>query len=194
MTRALDLDTVQSLQSLSQPIWSQVAELPSEPMSDLFFSSLHELSSGHTETSLALSDQNSDSIESINRPVSPLHTAKSPEFALATHSMEVILRVLRTWPSMLAEEFQAPPLFHHTQLSVEPLLPPMAHCITLTKMWHGQMEGSEKLVQNAVLNELDSLLDKVCTVPPSLSSVFSSLIGFSSQLSMSQRSSPPSKL
>lgn len=161
---AVDASASQFSQSLSQPTWSQLAGLPPEPMADLFFSTLDELSSGYVEGSIDLSDKNSDSVESVQRPITTLQLAKTPDVALATHSMEVILRVLRTWPSMLAEEFQAPPLFHHTQLSTESLPPPMAHCITLAKMWHGQTDGSEKLVQNAVLSELETLLEQVCPV------------------------------
>ncbi|OQE34814.1 hypothetical protein PENCOP_c015G08947 [Penicillium coprophilum] len=81
--------------------------------------------------------------------------------ALANHSMELIFRVLRTWPKMLAEEFQIPPLFHSTHITPNKTLPsPLANCITLTKMWHGQCEGAEDLVRKTILKELDSIVDK----------------------------------
>lgn len=80
---------------------------------------------------------------------------------LARHSMELVLRVLRTWPGMLAEEFQLPPIFHHTQHNTLPLLLPMSHCVTLTKMWHGQGQGSERIVHNALVAATELLLEEV---------------------------------
>ncbi|KAH7313545.1 hypothetical protein B0I35DRAFT_275267 [Stachybotrys elegans] len=77
---------------------------------------------------------------------------------LALHSMELILRVLRTYPGMLVDGFGHPPIFHHSQLDARPLPLPLSHCITLTKMWKGQSEGSGKLVHNAVVSEVDSLI------------------------------------
>lgn len=78
--------------------------------------------------------------------------------------MELIFRVLRTWPKMLAEEFQAPPLFHATQLTPGTKLPlPLATCITLTKMWNGTCEGAEDLVRKTILHELGNLVDRVCS-------------------------------
>jgi hypothetical protein len=63
---------------------------------------------------------------------------------------------------MLAEEFQTPPLFHCTQIAQNKELPPaLAHCITLTKMWHGQCQGAEEMVRKAILKELDSIADLV---------------------------------
>jgi hypothetical protein len=75
--------------------------------------------------------------------------------------MELILRVLRTWPSMLAEDFQPPPLFHCSQLAMDELPQPLSHCVTLTKMWHNQSKGSEKLVQSLIVAEVESLLENV---------------------------------
>lgn len=83
-------------------------------------------------------------------------------YALAKHSMELIFRILRTWPEMLADEFQTPPLFHVTQIIPGKKLPyPLATCITLTKMWHGTCEGAEELVRKTILQELGNLVDKV---------------------------------
>ncbi|CAI7639993.1 unnamed protein product [Penicillium pancosmium] len=61
---------------------------------------------------------------------------------------------------MLAEEFQAPPLFHAAQLTPGMKLPlPLATCITLTKMWNGTCEGAEDLVRKIILQELGNLVD-----------------------------------
>jgi hypothetical protein len=91
--------------------------------------------------------------------------------ALARHSMELIFRVLKSWPKMLAEEFQLPPLFHSTQITPSRPLPvPLAKCITLTKMWHGQCEGAEQMVRETILEELDSVVNQVCRfLPPAAS-------------------------
>ncbi|KAJ5273169.1 hypothetical protein N7478_008294 [Penicillium angulare] len=85
----------------------------------------------------------------------------SNSVALANHSMELIFRVLRTWPQMLAEGFQDPPIFHSTQLSSQAKLPrPLATCITLAKMWHGQCPGAEDMVRATILQELDQVIKK----------------------------------
>jgi hypothetical protein len=95
---------------------------------------------------------------------------------LAKHSMEVLLRVMKTWPKILAKEFQPPPLLHTSQmnhiltsqnprvLQVEPAQPvpqPLANCFTLAKMWAGQCEGASGIVTEAVTKEMHSLFDKV---------------------------------
>ncbi|PWY86399.1 hypothetical protein BO94DRAFT_80856 [Aspergillus sclerotioniger CBS 115572] len=81
------------------------------------------------------------------------------EVALANHSMELIFRVLRTWPQMLADEFQMPPIFHSTHFDPQAKLPrPLATCITLAKMWHGQREGAEGIVRETILKELDLIV------------------------------------
>lgn len=76
--------------------------------------------------------------------------------------MELIFRVLRTWPHMLAEEFQLPPIFHSTQFASQVEMPrPLATCITLVKMWHGQCAGAEGLVRDTILRELDLIIRQV---------------------------------
>ncbi|KAL4964999.1 Zn(II)2Cys6 transcription factor domain-containing protein [Aspergillus stella-maris] len=81
--------------------------------------------------------------------------------ALYNHSMEFIFRVLRAWPRMLAEEFQTPPLIHHSQIKDDKSLPlPLANCFTLVKMWHGHCQGAEEMVQRLIIDEINSLLTK----------------------------------
>jgi hypothetical protein len=76
--------------------------------------------------------------------------------------MQLIFRVLKSWPKMLAEEFQLPPLFHSTHITQGKTLPlPLAKCITLTKMWHGQCEGAEEMVRKTILGELDNIVNQV---------------------------------
>lgn len=93
----------------------------------------------------------------------------SNSVALTNHSMELIFRVLRTWPCMLAEEFQSPPLFHFTHLAQSESLPrPLATCISVAKMWNGHYAGAEEIVRSTVLKELDSIVQSVsaraCTI------------------------------
>lgn len=81
---------------------------------------------------------------------------------LAKHSMQTLLRVLRTWPSMLAKGFQAPPIFHHSIRDDEcNVAQPLANCCTLTRMWYLQQEGSSSIVQETITRELKIILANV---------------------------------
>lgn len=108
-----------------------------------------QISSGMCQSNLTLSNQ-------------PQFTPQSSSIDLANHSMELIFRVFRTWPQMLAEEFQQPPIFHSTHFSQHDALPrPLATCITLGKMWHGQCLGAEEIVRSTILRELNLIVDRV---------------------------------
>ncbi|OJJ97799.1 hypothetical protein ASPACDRAFT_45097 [Aspergillus aculeatus ATCC 16872] len=94
--------------------------------------------------------------------LSPDPIAQSPAAALTNHSMEFIFRVLRSWPKMLAGDFQTPPFIHHSYIADGMTLPQsLANCFTLVKMWHGQCRGAEDLVYRLILNEANSLLNKL---------------------------------
>lgn len=80
---------------------------------------------------------------------------------LAKHSMETLLRVIRTWPSMLAKELQTPPILHSSHVCAETRLKPLANCTTITKMWAGQSTGASEIVRQTVLQELRTLLGQV---------------------------------
>ncbi|KAL3475454.1 hypothetical protein BJX99DRAFT_259400 [Aspergillus californicus] len=100
-------------------------------------------------------------IQNTLLPPTPKADSLSPTAALANHSMEFIFRVLRSWPRMLAEEFQTPPLIHHTQIADTKALPQaLANCFTLVKMWHGQCHGAEDMVRKLIVNEVDTILAK----------------------------------
>ncbi|KAJ5087576.1 hypothetical protein N7456_011192 [Penicillium angulare] len=95
----------------------------------------------------------------LTQPSEP--SSDSNAVALANHSMELIFRVFRTWPQMLAEGFQLPPMFHSTQLTSQAKLPrPLATCITLAKMWHGQCSGAEDIVRATIHQELAQVITK----------------------------------
>ncbi|PVH74147.1 hypothetical protein DL98DRAFT_537687 [Cadophora sp. DSE1049] len=75
---------------------------------------------------------------------------------LVQHSMETLLRALRTWPRILCKGFQLPPMFHHT-ISKSTVSLPLANCCTLVKMWEGQFSGTNALVQDTILTEIKTL-------------------------------------
>lgn len=109
------------------------------------------------------SGQEAASCDNSRRP--SLQLQNPPRFssaALANHSMELIFRVLRTWPCMLAEEFQVPPLFHFTHFAQPESLPrSLATCISLAKMWNGHYAGAQEMVRSTVLKELDLIVQSV---------------------------------
>jgi hypothetical protein len=81
---------------------------------------------------------------------------------LAKHSMQVLLRLFRTWPRMIVKEFQLPPIFHHTAIpSQKPLPQLLSNCFTVAKMWDGQVEGSSGMVQETVLKETKTIFSNV---------------------------------
>ncbi|KAL4908354.1 hypothetical protein BDW74DRAFT_175043 [Aspergillus multicolor] len=103
----------------------------------------------------------SESFGDLAAPLLSLNPSPDNAAALVSHSMEFIFRVLRAWPRMLAEEFQTPPLLHHSHICDGKSLPlPLANCVTLVKMWHGHCQGAEDMVQKLIMNEANTLLTK----------------------------------
>ncbi|KAJ5691540.1 hypothetical protein N7488_012275 [Penicillium malachiteum] len=142
---------------------------------DTFFSDLGPCSSVLPSNFVMPSSENMNGQEvtwNKNRCISPERESSDrtsfsqlqthPELgpaALANHSMEFIFQVLRTWPRMLAEEFQLPPIFHVTHFAQYEALPrPLATCVTLAKMWNGQCAGAEEMVRSTILTELDLIV------------------------------------
>ncbi|KEY65635.1 hypothetical protein S7711_07884 [Stachybotrys chartarum IBT 7711] len=156
-----------SLASLSSPFHNDQSSLSS---SALFLPDTTDEGLGyHPLQDFDNSLQHFDHIQrgNVNNPGSTFGSLLQPPrdapSDLARHSMELVLRVLRTWPGMLAEEFQLPPIFHYTQHNTPPLLLPMSHCVTLTKMWHGQGQGSVRIVHNALIAATELLLEEFHT-------------------------------
>jgi hypothetical protein len=81
---------------------------------------------------------------------------------LARHSMQVMLRVFRTWPCMMAKGFQFPPVFHHsmTECSNRAVPLPVANCSTLVKMWYSQHKGSSAIVEETISKEVRTIIEK----------------------------------
>jgi hypothetical protein len=53
-------------------------------------------------------------------PNGPTHNAP-----LVRHSMQTLLRVIKTWPHILAKGFQTPPVLHHTHSDPTTILQPI---------------------------------------------------------------------
>jgi hypothetical protein len=81
---------------------------------------------------------------------------------LTRHSMEVLLRIFRTWPRMMAKGIRVPPLIHSTQVPGIAESTSLANCFTLVKMWDGQCLGTIDIVKETLKKEMQSLLETVC--------------------------------
>jgi hypothetical protein len=159
--------------------WTQGDDMNLEPLPDFLQSAFDTLTTPHQQLFHGtISGMGSTDVIPFNRgspnladnsictiePVSDQHFERPTDAqtaALARHSMELVFRVMRTWPRMLAEDFQLPPLIHPTQRWNKELPLPLAHCITLAKMWYGQCEGAEEIVRATILKEVDCLLEHV---------------------------------
>lgn len=81
---------------------------------------------------------------------------------VARHTMHFVIRVLKSWPRMMATHHtrHLPPMVHRLQLA-DGIPIPLANCYTLAKMWITHSEGSRDLVQNTVHDEVRRLLRDV---------------------------------
>jgi hypothetical protein len=86
---------------------------------------------------------------------------RAPLSSLKQHSMEFTLRILRTWPHMMASGLQTPPIFHSRQVKQENMLIPLANCYIIANMWHGQCDKSSSLVHETTVREVISLFQNV---------------------------------
>lgn len=75
---------------------------------------------------------------------------------LVKHSMETLLRILKTWPRMLAKGFQSPPILHSTQSSSNALLQPMLSCLTIAKAW-AEPSPDTSSVQTTIFREMRAI-------------------------------------
>lgn len=81
---------------------------------------------------------------------------------LVKHSMQALLRLLRTWPRIIVKGFQLPPIFHPSMTSLKKPLPqPLSNCFTLARMWDGQCDGASTIVQETVLKETKTIFTNV---------------------------------
>ena len=83
------------------------------------------------------------------------------------HTMHFVIRVLRSWPRMMAAHHtaQLPPPIHRLQLA-DGVPTPLANCYALTKMWSEHTDGSRELVKNTILQEIQRLFGEVLHLSP----------------------------
>ena len=82
---------------------------------------------------------------------------------LVKHSMETLLRVMKTWPRALAKGLQAPIILHFTYMCPETMLPPLANCLKVAQMWVTEGEGSSEIVHRTVIREAQAIFEHVST-------------------------------
>jgi len=80
---------------------------------------------------------------------------------LVKQSMQTLLRVIKTWPKMLAKGLQTPPMIHFSHADPNTVLQPMANCIAIAKMWAGQSDGATKIIHQTIIQEMRWLFDQV---------------------------------
>src|SRR5690242_12903407 len=77
--------------------------------------------------------------------------------SLTRQSMQTLLRIIKTWPRMLAKGFQTPPFLHTTQINPETVLQPMISCTAITIAWSSQTAQSTHSVRESILFEMRHL-------------------------------------
>lgn len=80
---------------------------------------------------------------------------------LAKHSMQSLLRAMRTWPRILCKGLQMPPVFHHSVVENKDIPLPLANCCTLVHMWDRQYKGTSSIVQDTILKEIKTIFENV---------------------------------
>jgi hypothetical protein len=83
---------------------------------------------------------------------------------LVRHSMQTLLRVIKTWPHILAKGFQTPPVLHHTHSDPITILQPIQDCITIAKAWSAQTVHTTETVRNVIVREMRSLFSSYRTL------------------------------
>lgn len=78
------------------------------------------------------------------------------------HIMHYIIRVLKSWPRMIAVHglTQLPPIIHKLQLG-DRVPVPLVNCLALAKMWADHHDDSAALVQRTVMQEVQRMLKEV---------------------------------
>jgi hypothetical protein len=77
---------------------------------------------------------------------------------LARNSMQTLLRVIKTWPRMLAKGFQHPAMLHHSHINPKTILQPMQNCIVVAKLWSSQTVRNADSVRDVILHNMRLLL------------------------------------
>lgn len=84
---------------------------------------------------------------------------------LTRHTMCLAIKVLRSWPRMMAATHTSrfPPIIHHLQL-LQGLPLPLAYCYTLVKMWFAHEINDRGFVNELMIKEVKRLLHEVCSI------------------------------
>jgi hypothetical protein len=82
------------------------------------------------------------------------HRSNSDIPSLARNSMQTLLRVIKTWPRMLAKGFQPPIMLHHSHINPKSILPPMQDCIVVAKLWSSQTIHNTDSVRDVILQNI----------------------------------------
>lgn len=72
-----------------------------------------------------------------------------------------ISRVFKTYPTILLRKGHLPPFIHPSQFSGSEISTPLANCVSLVRMWNGQVRGSENMVREIIKNEMMKLYEEV---------------------------------
>jgi hypothetical protein len=83
---------------------------------------------------------------------------------LVKHSMETLLRVMKTWPHILAKGFTPPPIIHAAQIDTRGILQPLRSCIAVAKSWSAQTPETTSIVQYSILREMRILFQSYLTL------------------------------
>lgn len=140
-----------SLFSIAAPAPDGAPEAVTSPARDLVSGTLEA-----GEPELVISDQRRQAL--LWTAPKTLITGAAPQ-----HAMHFVIRVLKSWPRMMATHDPGlilPPVIHRAQLEYG-MPKPLANCYTLVKMWAGQAVGSRELVQTTILLEVRRLLSDV---------------------------------
>jgi hypothetical protein len=73
----------------------------------------------------------------------------------------LISRVLKSYTVILLREGHLPPFIHPAQLSGSKIPTPFANCLSLVRMWDGQVRGSESMVRGIIKTEMGKLFEEV---------------------------------
>ena len=73
----------------------------------------------------------------------------------------LISRVLKSYTVILLRAGHLPPFIHPAQLSGSEIPTPFANCLSLVRMWDGQVRGSESMVRGIIKTEMVRLFEEV---------------------------------
>lgn len=152
-------------------LYSQFASIPSEPICSQKFAYTSALPYSEQDTPLD-SFSYPDVVPEVSNATTEDEHFGANEWVIwdqgprestspiVKHTMNTLLRVMKTWPKMLAKGFQTPPMIHFSHLDPDNLLPSLASCITVARMWVNQSEGASEIIRRTVIRELQVISNR----------------------------------